>query len=152
MKYNVKEVTILFVLMFAVLFMIFIIIVNHKDMKKLRLNYIESIAKRMMKRTYAIMFFDIVLLIGVILVNIIPMPEKVLRLVYITTVMFGFSELSSGLFGLISSDLLLTDRLNWGQMRYVSSIFNGIIIISLILIAASIIHLSLIEVILDIKG
>lgn len=89
------------------------------------------------------MLSNLLILIGFIVLNLSAVPEDIQRLIYFISVLIGFSELASGLFGLLASDLMLIGRLKWNQMRQVSNCFNGVIFISLLLIVTSLIHYGL---------
>ena len=116
---------------------------NYRSIKKLQQEYTDKIIQSLNIRGKIIMFSNLLILIGFIVLNLCAIPEKIQQLIYLISVLIGLSELASGLFGLVASDLMLIGRLNWNQMRQVDISFNGVIFISTLLIVTSSIHYGL---------
>lgn len=128
----------------TIVFTILLIVMNYRSIKKLQQEYTDKIIQSLNIRGKIIMFSNLLILIGFIVLNLCAIPEKIQQLIYLISVLIGLSELASGLFGLVASDLMLIGRLNWNQMRQVDISFNGVIFISTLLIVTSSIHYGLI--------
>ena len=124
-------------------FTILLMVMNYRSIKKLQQEYTDKTIQSLNIRGKIIMFFNLLLLIGFIVLNLCAIPETIQQLIYLISVLIGLSELASGLFGLVASDLMLIGRLNWNQMRQVDISFNGVIFISTLLIVTSSIHYGL---------
>lgn len=127
----------------TIVFTILLIVMNYRSIKKLQQEYTDKIIQSLNIRGKIIMFSNLLILIGFIVLNLCAIPEKIQQLIYLISVLIGLSELASGLFGLVASDLMLIGRLNWNQMRQVDISFNGVIFISTLLIVTSSIHYGL---------
>ena len=127
----------------TIVFTILLIVMNYRSIKKLQQEYTDKTIQSLNRRGKIIMFSNLLILIGFIVLNLCAVPEKIQQLIYLISVLIGLSELASGLFGLTASDLMLIGRLNWNQKRQVNISFNGVIFISILLIVTSSIHYGL---------
>ena len=138
-----KAIMISMISILTIAFTILLMVMNYRSIKKLQQEYTDKTIQSLNIRGKIIMFFNLLLLIGFIVLNLCAIPEKIQQLIYLISVLIGLSELASGLFGLVASDLMLIGRLNWNQMRQVDISFNGVIFISTLLIVTSSIHYGL---------
>ena len=127
----------------TIVFTILLIVMNYRSIKKLQQEYTDKTIQSLNIRGKIIMFSNLLILIGFIVLNLCAVPEIIQQLIYLISVLIGLSELASGLFGLIASDVMLIGILKWRQMRQVTTSFNGVIFISIILIVTSSIHYGL---------
>lgn len=127
----------------TIVFTILLIVMNYRSIKKLQQEYTDKTIQSLNIRGKIIMFSNLLILIGFIVLNLSAVPEMIQQLIYLISVLIGLSELASGLFGLIASDVMLIGILKWRQMRQVTTSFNGVIFISIILIVTSSIHYGL---------
>lgn len=127
----------------TIVFTMLLIVMNYRSIKKLQREYTDKTIQSLNRRGKIIMFSNLLILIGFIVLNLCAVPEKIQQLIYLISVLIGLSELASGLFGLTASDLMLIGRLNWNQKRQVNISFNGVIFISILLIVTSSIHYGL---------
>lgn len=127
----------------TIVFTMLLIVMNYRSIKKLQREYTDKTIQSLNRRGRIIMLSNLLILIGFIVLNLCAVPEDIQRLIYFISVFIGFSELASGLFGLLASDLMLIGRLKWSQMRNVTISFNGVIFISILLIVTSLIHYGL---------
>lgn len=127
--------SIVILLSLTIVFTILLIVMNYRSIKKLQQEYTDKRIQSLNRRGKIIMFSNLLILIGFIVLNLCAVPEDIQRLIYLISVFIGFSELAS--------DLMLIGRLKWNQMRQVSKCFNGVIFISLLLIVTSLIHYGL---------
>ena len=143
MTQDERALIILILLTLTIVFTILLIVMNYRSIKKLQQEYTDKTIQSLNIRGKIIMFSNLLILIGFIVLNLCAVPESIQQLIYLISVLIGLSELASGLFGLIASDLMLIRRLKWRQMRQVTTSFNGVIFISIILIVTSSIHYGL---------
>mgnify|MGYP006068885217 FL=1 len=134
---------IVILLSLTIVFTILLIVMNYRSIKKLQQEYTDKKVQSLNRRGKTIMLSNLLILIGFIVLNLSAVPEMIQQLIYLISVLIGLSELASGLFGLVASDLMLIGRLKWRQMRQVTTSFNGVIFISIILIVTSSIHYGL---------
>lgn len=134
---------IVILLSLTIVFTILLIVMNYRSIKKLQQEYTDKKVQSLNRRGKTIMLSNLLILIGFIVLNLSAVPEDIQRLIYLISVLIGFSELASGLFGLLASDVMLIGILKWRQMRQVTTSFNGVIFISIILIVTSSIHYGL---------
>ena len=127
----------------TIVFTILLIVMNYRSIKKLQQEYTDKTIQSLNRRGKIIMLSNLLILIGFIVLNLCAVPEKIQQLIYLISVLIGLSELASGLFGLLASDLMLIGRLKWNQIRQVSISFNWVIFISILLIVTSLIHYGL---------
>lgn len=127
----------------TIVFTILLIVMNYRSIKKLQQEYTDKTIQSLNRRGKIIMFSNLLILIGFIVLNLCAVPETIQQLIYLISVLIGLSELASGLFGLTASDLMLIGRLKWNQKRQVNMSFNGVIFISILLIVTSSIHYGL---------
>ena len=127
----------------TIVFTMLLIVMNYRSIKKLQEEYTDKTIQSLNRRGKIIMLSNLLILIGFIVLNLYVVPESIQRLIYLISVLIGLSELASGLFGLLASDLMLIGRLKWSQMRKVTISFNGVIFISILLIVTSLIHYGL---------
>lgn len=127
----------------TIVFTMLLIVMNYRSIKKLQREYTDKTIQSLNRRGKIIMLSNLLILIGFIVLNLCAVPEDIQRLIYFISVFIGLSELASGLFGLLASDLMLIGRLKWSQMRNVTISFNGVIFISILLIVTSLIHYGL---------
>lgn len=143
MTQDERALIILILLTLTIVFTILLIVMNYRSIKKLQQEYTDKTIQSLNIRGKIIMFSNLLILIGFIVLNLSAVPEMIQQLIYLISVLIGLSELASGLFGLVASDLMLIGRLKWRQMRQVTTSFNGVIFISIILIVTSSIHYGL---------
>ncbi len=134
---------IVILLSLTIVFTILLIVMNYRSIKKLQQEYTDKKVQSLNRRGKTIMLSNLLILIGFIVLNLCAVPEIIQQLIYLISVLIGLSELASGLFGLIASDVMLIGILKWRQMRQVTTSFNGVIFISIILIVTSSIHYGL---------
>lgn len=127
----------------TIVFTILLIVMNYRSIKKLQQEYTDKTIQSLNRRGKIIMFSNLLILIGFIVLNLCAVPEIIQQLIYLISVLIGLSELASGLFGLVASDVMLIGILKWRQMRQVNMSFNGVIFISILLIVTSSIHYGL---------
>lgn len=127
----------------TIVFTILLIVMNYRSIKKLQQEYTDKTIQSLNRRGKIIMFSNLLILIGFIVLNLCAVPEIIQQLIYLISVLIGLSELASGLFGLVASDLMLIGRLKRNQKRQVNMSFNGVIFISILLIVTSSIHYGL---------
>lgn len=127
----------------TIVFTILLIVMNYRSIKKLQQEYTDKTIQSLNRRGKIIMFSNLLILIGFIVLNLSTVPEMIQQLIYLISVLIGLSELASGLFGLVASDVMLIGILKWRQMRQVTTSFNGVIFISILLIVTSSIHYGL---------
>lgn len=127
----------------TIVFTILLIVMNYRSIKKLQQEYTDKTIQSLNRRGKIIMFSNLLILIGFIVLNLCAVPETIQQLIYLISVLIGLSELASGLFGLVASDVMLIGILKWRQMRQVTTSFNGVIFISILLIVTSSIHYGL---------
>lgn len=127
----------------TIVFTILLIVMNYRSIKKLQQEYTDKTIQSLNRRGKIIMFSNLLILIGFIVLNLSTVPETIQQLIYLISVLIGLSELASGLFGLVASDVMLIGILKWRQMRQVTTSFNGVIFISILLIVTSSIHYGL---------
>lgn len=143
MTQDERALIILILLTLTIVFTILLIVMNYRSIKKLQQEYTDKTIQSLNIRGKIIMFSNLLILIGFIVLNLCAVPESIQQLIYLISVLIGLSELASGLFGLIASDLMLIGRLKWNQKRQVNMSFNGVIFISILLIVTSSIHYGL---------
>lgn len=143
MTQDERALIILILLTLTIVFTILLIVMNYRSIKKLQQEYTDKTIQSLNIRGKIIMFSNLLILIGFIVLNLCAVPDSIQRLIYFISVFIGFSELASGLFGLLASDLMLIGRLKWNQMRQVNISFYGVIFISILLIVTSSIHYGL---------
>ena len=127
----------------TIVFTILLIVMNYRSIKKLQQEYTDKTIQSLNRGVKIIMLSNLLIRIGFIVLNLCAVPEKIQQLIYLISVLIGLSELASGLFGLLASDLMLIGRLKWNQIRQVSISFNWVIFISILLIVTSLIHYGL---------
>lgn len=143
MTQDERLIVISILLTLTIVFTMLLIVMNYRSIKKLQREYTDKTIQSLNRRGKIIMLSNLLILIGFIVLNLYAVPESIQRLIYLISVLIGLSELASGLFGLLASDLMLIGRLNWNQMRQVTISFNGVIFISILLIVTSLIHYGL---------
>lgn len=143
MTQDERALIILILLTLTIVFTILLIVMNYRSIKKLQQEYTDKTIQSLNIRGKIIMFSNLLILIGFIVLNLCAVPDSIQRLIYLISVLIGLSELASGLFGLLASDLMLIGRLKWNQIRQVSISFNWVIFISILLIVTSSIHYGL---------
>lgn len=143
MTQDERALIILILLTLTIVFTILLIVMNYRSIKKLQQEYTDKTIQSLNIRGKIIMFSNLLILIGFIVLNLCAVPDSIQRLIYLISVLIGLSELASGLFGLLASDLMLIGRLKWNQIRQVSISFNWVIFISILLIVTSLIHYGL---------